>query len=58
MTSGDSILQLSRHIQVACVAGGLLDHVQDYPAKIGDALIWPVEGTLGQQGRVQVARSS
>jgi len=43
---------------VACVAGGLLDHVQDCPAKIGDALIWPVEGTLGQQGRVQVARSS
>jgi hypothetical protein len=36
---------------------GLLDHVQDDPAQIGDGLVRPVEADLAQQSRVQVPRS-
>lgn len=46
--TGDSIEKFSRSIKVTSVAGGLLDHVRDDPAKIGDGLIRPVEAKLAQ----------
>jgi hypothetical protein len=52
--AGYSIQEFARCVKVTSVAGGLLDHVQDYPAKIGDRLVWPVEGKLAQQSCVQV----
>jgi hypothetical protein len=55
--TGYSIQEFSRGVKVASVAGGLLDHVQDHPAKIGDGLVCRVEVKFAEQSRVQVPRS-
>jgi hypothetical protein len=54
---GYSIQEFSRGVKVASVAGCLLDHVQDHPAKIGDGLVCRVEVKFAEQSRVQVPRS-
>src|SRR3954468_24391703 len=52
-----AVQKLSRRVKMAGVARGLLDHMEGYPTKVGDGLVWPVETMLAEQGRVKVAGS-